>query len=70
MIIYDDDGIGCSVIPSAKIAKAIEAVINDFWDYESTMVVNGVHYITIVDAVALIEKHIDINDGAKMEVEE
>lgn len=62
MIIYDDDGIGYSLIPSAKIAKAIEAVINDFWNYKS-MEVNGVNYIAIVDAIEIIEKYIDINDG-------
>lgn len=69
MIIYDDDGIGYSLIPSAKIAKAIEAVINDFWNYKS-MEVNGVNYIAIVDAIEIIEKYIDINDGTNSEVQE
>lgn len=69
MIIYDDDGIGYSLIPSTQIAKTIRDVINDFWNYKS-MEVNGVNYIAIVDAVEIIEKHIDINDGTNEEVQE
>lgn len=69
MIIYDDDGIGYSLIPSIQIAKTIRDVINDFWNYKS-MEVNGVNYIAIVDAVEIIEKHIDINDGTNEEVQE